>query len=365
MPDAALPNDTATARPRRSWKRAFGVLAMPVVLAGLITAGTPGWTSVVVHRGDTLSDIAKRYHTSVTRLESANDLPGNGHLIYAGERLRVPTAATQAKIAKARASKARHTKARTTKARTTKATSSRRTHRTSYVVHRVRAGDSLIKIARKYGARTSAIRLTNHLPVTGVVQLGRALRIPVSTRASSGSTTAGRRRATSTTSATRRPSKANTFAGRTYPQSIVNRASANRSYLAHRSMPSRSEMRRIIRDAARRNGVSPSLALAVAYQESGFNPRVVSVANAIGAMQVIPATGEWASSIVGRRLDLLNPRDNALAGVILLRVLTRTASSTEHAVAGYYQGLASVRRNGMYSDTRRYVANVMSLRSGF
>jgi hypothetical protein len=35
------------------------------------------------------------------------------------------------------------------------------------------------------------------------------------------------------------------------------------------------------------------------------------------------------------------------------------------AVAGYYQGLAGVRRHGMYDDTRRYVANVLALRRQF
>ena len=43
---------------------------------------------------------------------------------------------------------------------------------------------------------------------------------------------------------------------------------------------------------ARANGVDPALALAVSYQESGWNMHVVSVANAVGAMQVIPATSD-------------------------------------------------------------------------
>ena len=33
-------------------------------------------------------------------------------------------------------------------------------------------------------------------------------------------------------------------------------------------------------------------------------------------------------------------------------------SSDSQAIAGYYQGLGSVRANGMYADTRQYVANV-------
>jgi hypothetical protein len=33
------------------------------------------------------------------------------------------------------------------------------------------------------------------------------------------------------------------------------------------------------------------------------------------------------------------------------------------AVAGYYQGLGGVRRNGMYPDTKLYVKNVLRLKA--
>jgi len=35
------------------------------------------------------------------------------------------------------------------------------------------------------------------------------------------------------------------------------------------------------------------------------------------------------------------------------------------AVAGYYQGLRSVVKEGMQADTKRYLANVMALRQRF
>ena len=86
---------------------------------------------------------------------------------------------------------------------------------------------------------------------------------------------------------------------------------------------------------------------------------------AVGAMQVIPATTDWISGVVGRRLNPLNAHDNATTGVVLLKILTRSASSERQAVAAYYQGLRSVRERGMYPDTRRYVANVMALKARF
>lgn len=50
-----------------------------------------------------------------------------------------------------------------------------------------------------------------------------------------------------------------------------------------------------------------------------------------------------------------------MAGIAILRFLTNRAPDLPTAIAGYYQGLASVTNNGMYADTRRYVANVQTL----
>jgi soluble lytic murein transglycosylase-like protein len=156
--------------------------------------------------------------------------------------------------------------------------------------------------------------------------------------------------------------KNNTFAGRTYADKVVAAADKNRATLAKRKLPGRSQMRSLIRSTARKYGVDPELALAVSWQESGWKQRVVSPANAIGAMQVIPSTGRFASSIVGRELDLLKPLDNVIAGVVLLDRLTG-AAKLDIAVAGYYQGLGGVRKNGMYPDTKRYVKNVLRIKS--
>jgi soluble lytic murein transglycosylase-like protein len=90
----------------------------------------------------------------------------------------------------------------------------------------------------------------------------------------------------------------------------------------------------------------------------------VSVANAIGTMQIIPSTGAWVSGVIGRRLDLLDPSDNVTAGVMVLRILTREAGE-RNAVAGYYQGLRSVRQHGMFADTKQYVRSVLALRRQF
>jgi soluble lytic murein transglycosylase-like protein len=130
-------------------------------------------------------------------------------------------------------------------------------------------------------------------------------------------------------------------------------------------LPSRDQAKQLVRQTAQDMGIDPALAMAVAQQESGFNMAAVSPANAVGVMQVIPSSGRWASGLVGRQLDLLDPQDNITAGVAILRQLLASADSEKQAIGGYYQGLASVRQNGLYSDTRRYVNNVQSLKQRF
>ena len=142
-------------------------------------------------------------------------------------------------------------------------------------------------------------------------------------------------------------------------------ANANKAALLAVGVPSREEMRSLVRSTATAMGVDPALALAIAMKESGFNHASVSPANAIGTMQVIPSSGVWASDLVGRELNLLDPRDNVTAGVAIIRQLVRTSSSLDIAIASYYQGAGSVKRNGMFSDTRSYVSGVRSFMTQF
>ena len=118
---------------------------------------------------------------------------------------------------------------------------------------------------------------------------------------------------------------------------------------------------------ATQHGVSPSLAAAVAWQESGFNNGVISSANARGVMQVMPGTWTWVEQhLAGQALDPNSALDNVGAGTMYLSQLLRDAGGDESlAAAYYYQGEASVRAVGMLPDTERYVANVQALRSRF
>ena len=276
-----------------------------------------------VRAGETLYDLAARYGTTVPALARANGI-SSGSFIFPGQQLRLSgAAATKAAQAKARA------------------TSNARAASTAYTV---RNGDTLLGLAARHRTTVAAIVKANRLSGTTIYS-GQRLSIPHAVP---------RRTA---------PKKlANTFAGRTYPDRIVANAARNREILAARTVPTRSQTKSLIAATARRHGVDPRLALAVSMQESGWNQRQVSVANAVGIMQVIPSGGEWASSLTGRRLDLLEPEDNVTAGVVMLRALTRAADSEEEAIAGYYQGLSSVNQRGMFADTKQYVANIKALK---
>lgn len=302
-------------------------LAVPVLAAGVITAGFPGTGDYRIKSGDTLTEIAKRYDTTIRTLVELNDLPGNGNTIYVGETLKVPVKSSPR--------------------------GSTQTGRTRIVMYTVKSGDTIGAIAKRYKIRQRTLLAANHLGATGRIYAGERLRVPVPVPKARPHKPS-------------RPSKPgnDTFAGRRYPAKVVAAANRNRAILKHRKQPSKAQVRAMIVATARRHGVDPHLALAIGWQESGWKQRVVSPANAIGTMQVIPSTGRFSSSLVGRRLDLLKARDNVTAGVVLLDRLTAWAS-LQNAVAGYYQGLGSVRRNGMFKDTKRYVKNVLLIKKRF
>jgi soluble lytic murein transglycosylase-like protein len=122
-----------------------------------------------------------------------------------------------------------------------------------------------------------------------------------------------------------------------------------------------------ISSVASQYGVSPSLAAAIAWQESGFNNAMVSQANARGVMQVMPGTWDYVQrNLAPRQLDPSSATDNVHAGVLYLKqLLAQTGGDENAAIAGYYQGLGSVEHRGLFDDTKRYVDNVQALRSRF
>jgi LysM repeat protein len=305
------------------------------VTSPTVTSASGGSRVYVVKAGDTLGGIAARHGVGLSEVFKWNGL-GMSSVIYPGQKIKVgggsstpaPTATKPASAAPAPASSGSYT---------------------------IKAGDTLSGIAARNGVRLSDVLSANRLTMSSIIYPGQKLVIPgASTIAPASSKPAA------TT-----PLVPSTFLGFSYPSAVVSSANQNKALLNASPVPSRTQMKSIVADTARRMGVDASLALAFAYQESGFDQRAVSPANAIGTMQVIPSSGQWASDLVGRKLNLLDPYDNATAGVAIIRQLVRTSPDLENAIAGYYQGQYSVSQNGMFEDTKGYVAAINANRRLF
>ena len=105
-------------------------------------------------------------------------------------------------------------------------------------------------------------------------------------------------------------------------------------------------------------GVSPRLALAVALAESALDPLARSPKNAMGVMQLIPATAERFA--VRQPWD---PEQNIRGGLSYLRwLLAYFRGDVRLAVAAYNAGEGAVDRHGgmpPYRETRQYVDRVL------
>lgn len=287
-----------------------------------------------VKAGQSLSGIAATYGVTTATLASANKI-ANINLIHAGQILTIP--GTGSSTSSAPASKP------SKPAPSTPATATS---------HTVKAGDTVWALAQKYKTTTAAILSANNLKPDAVIRIGQRLSVPAPGAQSSSSSTSTQTNACKTLI----PS---TFLHYTYAPEVVAAANENKCTLDSMSVPSQNTIQQIVRETAQAMGVDPALAQAIAFQESSFNHRSVSPANAVGTMQVIPSSGQWAGDLLGRKINLLDPRDNIAAGVAILASLQKTfPNNLDHAIGSYYQGAGSVSQYGLASDTRNYVASV-------
>lgn len=122
------------------------------------------------------------------------------------------------------------------------------------------------------------------------------------------------------------------------------------------------DIQRIIKWAAQKVGLSPSLVSAVAQVESGGNPAAMSPVGAIGVMQLMPDTAKAMG------VNPYNPEQNILGGAQYLRYqIDRFGGDVPKAVAAYNAGPAAVEKYGgvpPYSETRNFVLRVMTLVGG-
>lgn len=97
-----------------------------------------------------------------------------------------------------------------------------------------------------------------------------------------------------------------------------------------------------IQREAKVNGLDPFIVAGLIRQESVFNPRAVSRANAMGLMQLLPSTGRMVARKNGSGMvsadQLFNPKFNIQLGTIYLSDMYRQFGRYEYAFAAYNGG---------------------------
>jgi LysM repeat protein len=178
--------------------------------------------------------------------------------------------------------------------------------------HRIKPGETLTAISRRYGVTVTAIARANRLDLRRYIIAGARIRVPGA------------------------------------PAQIA--------------MTQPFAVQRAIDYWSRVYGVDPRLVRALAWWESGFNNSLVSPAGARGVMQVTPATWDYVETVlIGRRIPHTT-HGNVRVGVAFLRQLLREfRGDVRLALAAYLQGPESVRRHGLFRETRQYVAGVLAL----
>lgn len=292
--------------------RSARTVGLLVLLTAVVTAGAPSIISI--RPGDTLSSLAFSHHTTVAKIQQANHLRGT--TIYAGALLKLPGNATPV--------------------------AARAGTRTVKRVYTVRSGDNLTRLARHLRTTNATLVKLNRLRTTTVF-IGQHLIYAVTVSQRGTTTNAGHR----------------------ISARVQRSAARHRAWLRGHRLPSKATVRGMIRASARRHGLPASLALALAYQESGFQQRVVSPVDAVGVMQVLPSTALVVGRSHGRHYNLLKTSDNIEAGITLLKQLLDATGSVPMTLAGYYQGLGSVSRIGLLPQTKAYIRNITLLQRRF
>jgi LysM repeat protein len=326
--------------------------------------------------GESLSSIAATDGLSVAQLAAANGLSGN-ELLMTGGVVSIPpqTAAASGASAAGTSTAAASTAAGAATGSTATSTGTAAPVGTaatapagSYLVH---WGDTLTAIAARAGTTPAELAEANGIDPNGILPAGTVLRVSgVPSGVSGGestervSTSAAASATGTASAATPSIASASTATAETQP---VGDAAQGSPVNPPFPTPERLSAAQIA-SIASANGVPSSLADAIAWQESGFNNDLVSSADARGIMQILPGTWEWIQHSLTPSAPLApaSAVDNVRGGVLLLHsLLNSTGGNAATAAAGYYQGLSSVQRQGLYSDTQQYVRSVLALQQRF
>ena len=188
--------------------------------------------------------------------------------------------------------------------------------------HRVEPGDTLSKIARRYGIDREELIRRNAIEDDRTLAPGTRLVLPEPDTAQPPSPEA---------------------AARKHP-----------------------DVEAVLVEAAEEFGWSAATVQAVAWVESRWTQAAVSTEGAVGVLQVQPATGEKMSTHLGQDVDLYDLEDNATAGVAYLDLLhERYDGDLRATLAAYHQGPTSYERDGVLRVSEVYIARILEARTQF
>ncbi|MGE6630808.1 NlpC/P60 family protein [Bacillus sp. NPDC077027] len=134
-------------------KKQMITAASAFLLGTTLFAGAASAQTVKVQKGDSLSVLAKKYKTTVSKIKSENKLKSN--IIYVGQTLTIQGASTSAKV---------------------KATSSSTTYK-------VVKGDTLSKVSKKFSMTVKELKSLNNLK-TDLIKIGQVLKVKKTSKVS-------------------------------------------------------------------------------------------------------------------------------------------------------------------------------------
>jgi soluble lytic murein transglycosylase-like protein len=134
--------------------------------------------------------------------------------------------------------------------------------------------------------------------------------------------------------------------------------------IASRHSYEKSELVRILVEAARKYDLEPALLVAIAAQESMFDPYARSHMGAMGLMQLMPATAKRFGV-----KNILDPRQNAQGAARYVKYLRKTFEGNDRfVIASYNAGSGAVLQYNdvpPFAQTQNFVVKVLEYREHY
>ncbi|HEY4386546.1 MAG TPA: transglycosylase SLT domain-containing protein [Ktedonobacteraceae bacterium] len=200
--------------------------------------------------------------------------------------------------------------------------------------YKVRTGDTLTALARRYHSSIKTLARTNAIRNANLIRVHQRLCIPRSGY------------------------------GRRLSSGLLHNGIVRWYAYDALEHPNRAQTTRSIRRIAALYGLPANLMLAIAWQESGWRHHVIARDGGIGTMQLMPYTAYALNKMMHKRFDPYKLQDNLHLSAIYLRILWRQFGGNRvQIISAYNEGGYAVRHKGIFNWP--YVNNVLFLTRRF